>query len=172
MFAKSLRGWRGSRLAGGSAWSASQFLVCWVLVLCFPPLFIYCWRLQRASDTLTYQRFRSKECIPYWATFLIQYRKPARDGDVVHFARCPIVRRTETRCPILPLFLGYVPVPLKYDLPHKGILYVPPLFTIMSAMFVPRARENHSYHHGCCWETFYIFAYCGLVGNPNLTAKI
>ena len=26
--------------------------------------------------------------------------------------------------------------------------------------------------HGCCWETFYIFAYCGLVGNPHLTAKI
>ena len=25
--------------------------------------------------------------------------------------------------------------------------------------------------HGCCWETFYIFAYCGLVGNPHLTAK-
>ena len=27
--------------------------------------------------------------------------------------------------------------------------------------------------HGCCWETFYnIFAYCGLVGNPHLTAKV
>ena len=26
--------------------------------------------------------------------------------------------------------------------------------------------------HGCCWETFFIFAYCGLVGNPHLTAKI
>ena len=26
-------------------------------------------------------------------------------------------------------------------------------------------------HHGCCWETFCIFAYCGLVGNPHLTAK-
>ena len=25
--------------------------------------------------------------------------------------------------------------------------------------------------HGCCWETFYIFAYCGLVRNPHLTAK-
>ena len=25
--------------------------------------------------------------------------------------------------------------------------------------------------HGCCWETFYIFAYCGSVGNPHLTAK-
>ena len=25
--------------------------------------------------------------------------------------------------------------------------------------------------HGCCWETFYIFAYCGLVGNPHLTAR-
>ena len=24
--------------------------------------------------------------------------------------------------------------------------------------------------HGCCWETFYIFAYSGLVGNPQLTA--
>ena len=24
--------------------------------------------------------------------------------------------------------------------------------------------------HGCCWETFYIFAYCGLVGNPHLAA--
>ena len=27
------------------------------------------------------------------------------------------------------------------------------------------------HNHGCCWETFYIFAYCVLVGNPNLTAK-
>ena len=26
--------------------------------------------------------------------------------------------------------------------------------------------------HGCCWETFYIFAHCGLVGNPHLTAKL
>ena len=26
-------------------------------------------------------------------------------------------------------------------------------------------------YHGCCWETFYIFAFCGLVGNPHLTAK-
>ena len=25
-------------------------------------------------------------------------------------------------------------------------------------------------YHGCWWETFYIFAYCGLVGNPHLTA--
>ena len=25
--------------------------------------------------------------------------------------------------------------------------------------------------HGCCWKTFY-FAYCGLVGNPHLTAEI
>ena len=24
--------------------------------------------------------------------------------------------------------------------------------------------------HGCCWEAFYIFAYCGLVGNPRVTA--
>ena len=22
--------------------------------------------------------------------------------------------------------------------------------------------------HGCCWDTFCIFAYCGLVGNPHL----
>ena len=26
--------------------------------------------------------------------------------------------------------------------------------------------------HGCCWETFYIFACSGLVGNPHLAAKI
>ena len=26
--------------------------------------------------------------------------------------------------------------------------------------------------HGCCWETFYTFACCGLVGNPHSTAKI
>ena len=26
--------------------------------------------------------------------------------------------------------------------------------------------------HGCRWETFCIFAYCGLVGNPHLTAKV
>ena len=26
--------------------------------------------------------------------------------------------------------------------------------------------------HGCRWETFYIFAYCGLVGNPHFTANI
>ena len=27
-------------------------------------------------------------------------------------------------------------------------------------------------YHGCCWETFYMFAYCGLVGNPHLASKI
>ena len=26
--------------------------------------------------------------------------------------------------------------------------------------------------HGGRWETFFVFAYCGLVGNPHLTAKI
>ena len=31
---------------------------------------------------------------------------------------------------------------------------------------------NQCRFHGCCWETFYIFAYCGVVGNPHLTAKI
>ena len=25
--------------------------------------------------------------------------------------------------------------------------------------------------HACRWETCYIFAYCGLVGNPDFTAK-
>ena len=24
--------------------------------------------------------------------------------------------------------------------------------------------------HGCCWEAFYIFVYCGLVRNPLLTS--
>ena len=33
------------------------------------------------------------------------------------------------------------------------------------------AGEEASFH-GCCWETFYIVAYCGLVGNPDLTTKI
>ena len=32
------------------------------------------------------------------------------------------------------------------------------------------ARVQKAFH-GCCWQTFYIFAYCGLVGNPHLTAK-
>ena len=27
-------------------------------------------------------------------------------------------------------------------------------------------------HHGGCWEAFHIFAYCGLVGNPHLAARI
>ena len=27
-----------------------------------------------------------------------------------------------------------------------------------------------TFYHGCC-DTFYIFAYCGLVGNPHSTAK-
>ena len=26
--------------------------------------------------------------------------------------------------------------------------------------------------HGCCWETFYMFAYGALVGNPHLTANV
>ena len=30
----------------------------------------------------------------------------------------------------------------------------------------------HLLYHGCCWDTFYILAYCGLVGNPHLTANI
>ena len=37
----------------------------------------------------------------------------------------------------------------------------------------PRAEQKVITHfHGCCWETFYIFAYCGLVENPHLTAKL
>ena len=27
---------------------------------------------------------------------------------------------------------------------------------------------DQNLQHGCRWETFYIFAYCGLVGNPYL----
>ena len=30
----------------------------------------------------------------------------------------------------------------------------------------------HVGKHGCCWETFYIVAYCGLVRNAHLTAKM
>ena len=33
-------------------------------------------------------------------------------------------------------------------------------------------HETPRPQHGCRWETIYIFAYCGLVGNPHLTAKI
>ena len=33
-------------------------------------------------------------------------------------------------------------------------------------------QAQPSFVHGCCWETFYIFAYCGLVGTPHSTAKI
>ena len=29
-----------------------------------------------------------------------------------------------------------------------------------------------SLSHACCWDTFYIFAVCGLVGQSHLTAKI
>ena len=34
-------------------------------------------------------------------------------------------------------------------------------------------RQEHVPHpnHGCCWETRYIFAHCGLVGNPHLTLE-
>ena len=35
-----------------------------------------------------------------------------------------------------------------------------------------RHTHTHTYSHGCRWETFYIFAYCSLVGNPHLAAKI
>ena len=30
---------------------------------------------------------------------------------------------------------------------------------------------THWVTHGCCLETFYMFAYCGLVGNSHLAAK-
>ena len=33
-------------------------------------------------------------------------------------------------------------------------------------------KKTRGTKHGCCWETWYIFAYCGLVGNPHLAAKI
>ena len=32
--------------------------------------------------------------------------------------------------------------------------------------------DGSPHYHDCGWETFYIFAYCGLVGNPHLTTKI
>ena len=38
----------------------------------------------------------------------------------------------------------------------------------IGALFTPSAP----FFHGWCWETFYMFACCGLVGNPHLTAKI
>ena len=31
-------------------------------------------------------------------------------------------------------------------------------------------NPDHPSRHGCRWETFYMFACCGLVGNPHLTA--
>ena len=38
---------------------------------------------------------------------------------------------------------------------------------------LPRMSDPlNSAMHGCCWDTFYIFAYCGLVLNPHLTSKI
>ena len=36
----------------------------------------------------------------------------------------------------------------------------------------PFLGVSHWCYHGCRWETFCIFAHCGLVGNPRLTAKI
>ena len=30
--------------------------------------------------------------------------------------------------------------------------------------------QDQRLKHGCCWEAFYILAYCCLVGNPHLTA--
>ena len=43
----------------------------------------------------------------------------------------------------------------------------------MKAKRMPRATTLQpivvSSGCGCCWETFYIFAYCGLVENPYLT---
>ena len=35
-----------------------------------------------------------------------------------------------------------------------------------------RGRRVLRREHGCCWEGFQNFAYCGLVGNPHLTAII
>ena len=42
-------------------------------------------------------------------------------------------------------------------------------FLVLFGTLVYRAGSTN---HGCRWEAFYIFAYCGLVGNPHLTAKI
>ena len=36
---------------------------------------------------------------------------------------------------------------------------------------MPMFFRDAFYFLDCCWETFYMFAYCGLVGNPHLTAK-
>ena len=40
-----------------------------------------------------------------------------------------------------------------------------------TASSLPMLIESHPLAHGCCWEAFYIFACCDLVGNPDLTAK-
>ena len=35
------------------------------------------------------------------------------------------------------------------------------------------SKMEVSSQHGCCWETFHVFAYCGLVVEiPHLTAKM
>ena len=44
--------------------------------------------------------------------------------------------------------------------------------TVLSQVAQVERRHSFQCMHGCCWETFYIFAYCGLVGNPHPTANI
>ena len=36
----------------------------------------------------------------------------------------------------------------------------------------PMSHQGCRPSHGCCWPTFYMLAYCGLVGNPNLAVFV
>ena len=58
--------------------------------------------------------------------------------------------------------------------PWKSTGHLSPLFTCWGPLFTCWGPVFTCWdtplqflgYHGCCWETFYIFAYCGLVGNP------
>ena len=47
-----------------------------------------------------------------------------------------------------------------------------PSCSVVALKLFPVIWDCVSLEHGCRWETFYICAYCGLVGNPHLTAKM
>ena len=56
---------------------------------------------------------------------------------------------------------------------HSGRAYsILAVFFVFFRHLVSWLMQSCSMFHGCRWETFYIFAYCGLVGHPHLTAKI
>ena len=68
---------------------------------------------------------------------------------------------------------GHIMARLSWPFSRDLLILIPLLVQRLgpAEKLLPFNQENKLTSHGCCWDIFHMFAYCGLVGNPNLTAQ-